>query len=430
MPALRHAAAVLAAIATLVFLFPVADAANIRTPTKVQSGERKIGALVPSINASALVAQLAGTGVTLSNARYTGSAKAVGSFTGAASSVGVDSGVVLSTGDILELQGPNNNEGTSTDLQQPGDSALELLVAPYKTYDAAILEFDLVTASPTISIRFVFASEEYNEFVDSPFNDVVAIYVNGINCANYGGKPVAVNSINNGSNPTLYIDNTAGARNTQMDGMTVPLDCTAAVNVNVVNKIRIAIADVSDPILDAAVFLAAGGVRSPGVGAPTLSNSVKVIEYYHAVFDHYFITAIVAEIANLDTGGLSKDWKRTGEAFDVFVTGVTATAPVCRFFSTNFAPKSSHFYTPSASECALVKTNPNWLFEAEVFNMMLTSATGTCPTGTRPLYRLYNNGMGAAPNHRYTTSLTIRDQMIAAGWVPEGLGVGVVGCVP
>ena len=126
MPALRHAAAVLAAIATLVFLFPVADAANIRTPTKVQSGEHKIGALVPSINASALVAQLAGTGVTLSNARYTGSAKAVGSFTGAASSVGVDSGVVLSTGDILELQGPNNNDSTSTDLQQPGDSALEL----------------------------------------------------------------------------------------------------------------------------------------------------------------------------------------------------------------------------------------------------------------------------------------------------------------
>ena len=276
----------------------------------------------------------------------------------------------------------------------------------------------------------MFASEEYNEFVDSPFNDVVAIYVNGVNCANVGGRPVAVNTINNGSNPTLYIDNTNGLRNTQMDGMTVPLDCTAAANPNQVNKIRIAIADVSDSILDAAVFLAAGGVRSPGVGPVTLSDSVKVIEYYHAAFDHYFITAIPAEIAILDTGALAKDWKRTGQAFDVYVTGVAGTSPTCRFFSASFAPKSSHFYTPSVSECAIVKTNPNWLFEAEVFNMILPSAAGLCPAGTRQLFRLYNDGMSGAPNHRYTTALQIRVDMILARWTPEGLGIGVVGCVP
>ncbi|MEP7329599.1 MAG: choice-of-anchor L domain-containing protein [Betaproteobacteria bacterium] len=299
MPYVRYPIAALAAAITLTLLAPLADA---RTATKVQTGARKIGTLAPSINANALVAQLAGTGVTLSNARFTGSAKAVGSFGGAASSIGIDSGVVLSTGDILDLQGPNDNDSTSTTLDTPGDNDLALLVAPYATYDAAILEFDLVTASPTISIRYVFASEEYNEYVDSPFNDVMAIYVNGVNCANTGGQPVAVNTINAGRNSALYFDNTNGARNTQMDGMTVPLDCTAAVNVNQVNKIRIAIADVSDPILDSAVFLAAGGVRSPGVGSVTLSNSVKAIEYYHAGFDHYFMTAIPAEIAILDTG--------------------------------------------------------------------------------------------------------------------------------
>ena len=427
MSTLRNLAAALVSAAVLVAVIPTAEA---RIATKVQSGERKIGSLNPSVNASALVAQLAGAGVTLSNARFTGSAKAVGTFAGAASSVGIDAGVVLSTGDILDLQGPNDDGGKSGVLDTPGDSALELLVAPYATYDAAILEFDLVTASPTISIRFVFASEEYNEYVDSPFNDVVAIYVNGVNCANVGGKPVAVNTINNGSNPSLYFDNTNGGRNTQMDGMTVPLDCTAAVTPNGVNKIRIAIADVSDPILDAAVFLAAGGIRSPGVGPLTLSDSVKVIEYYHAAFDHYFITAIPAEIAILDTGALAKDWKRTGEAFNVYVTGVPGTSPTCRFFSTSFAPKSSHFYTPSVSECAIVKANPNWLFEAEVFNMILPSGAGLCPAGTRSLYRLYNDGMGGAPNHRYTTETSIRVDMITTRWTPEGLGIGVVGCVP
>jgi hypothetical protein len=39
--------------------------------------------------------------------------------------------------------------------------------------------------------------------------------------------------------------------------------------------------------------------------------------------------------------------------------------------------------------------------------------------------------MGGAPNHRYTTSLTILNQMIAAGWAFEGNGNTMVfACVP
>jgi hypothetical protein len=32
-----------------------------------------------------------------------------------------------------------------------------------------------------------------------------------------------------------------------------------------------------------------------------------------------------------------------------------------------------------------------------------------------PLYRLYNNGKGDAPNHRYKTNATTRSEMIAQG---------------
>jgi hypothetical protein len=47
------------------------------------------------------------------------------------------------------------------------------------------------------------------------------------------------------------------------------------------------------------------------------------------------------------------------------------------------------------------------------------------------LYRLYNNGMGGAPNHRYTTSLATFNQMRAAGWIFEGNGLtGAFACVP
>lgn len=63
--------------------------------------------------------------------------------------------------------------------------------------------------------------------------------------------------------------------------------------------------------------------------------------------------------------------------------------------------------------------------------MALPDASGNCPAGTVPLYRTYNNGQTGAPNHRYTTSSTIRNQMVAQGSMPEGFGVmGVIGCVP
>ena len=52
------------------------------------------------------------------------------------------------------------------------------------------------------------------------------------------------------------------------------------------------------------------------------------------------------------------------------------------------------------------------------------------PGRTQPLYRVYNDGMGGAPNHRYTTDLDVFATMQDAGWKPEGAGVGVIACVP
>lgn len=153
------------------------------------------------------------------------------------------------------------------------------------------------------------------------------------------------------------------------------------------------------------------------------------IEYHHAGFDHYFITAAPQEAAMLDAGSLA-GWRRTGERFSVFALSDSTAAQVCRFFSTAFAPKSSHFYTAAASECEAVKNNPNWQYEGLVFAMALASPAGTCPVATQALYRLYNNGQGGAPNHRYTTSPTVRASMLAQGWVAEGYGeTGVIACV-
>lgn len=158
-------------------------------------------------------------------------------------------------------------------------------------------------------------------------------------------------------------------------------------------------------------------------------KEVTLIEYYHAAFDHYFVTAMQAEIDGLD-GGTPAGWARTGQQFNAYRLGTAGTSATCRFFSTAFGPKSSHFYTSMPDECTGVKASTNWLFEGEVFGVGKSDAAGNCPAGYAALYRSYNNGHGGAPNHRYTTSTDVRQAMIQLGWIPEGAGPGVVACVP
>lgn len=146
------------------------------------------------------------------------------------------------------------------------------------------------------------------------------------------------------------------------------------------------------------------------------------IEYFHAAMGHYFMTADQDEIAALDQGYFA-GWARTGQSWNVWKEG-GGLKDVCRFFTVTFAPKSSHFYTANPAECALVKKNPDWQYEKIAFRVSALE-NGACPIGI-PLYRTYNMGMTGAPNHRYTTSIAIRNEMIARGYYDEG----IAGCVP
>lgn len=155
------------------------------------------------------------------------------------------------------------------------------------------------------------------------------------------------------------------------------------------------------------------------------------VEYHHAGWNYYFVTAFADEIAVLDGGAFGGAWKRTGQSFPAWTSATEGTSAVCRFFSTGFAPRSSHFYTPLPAECDAVKGNRDWQYEAIAFHLRTTDGTGQCPPSTAPLYRLYNNGAGGAPNHRYTSSRTTFDQMRAEGWVPEGNGPSMIfACTP
>jgi Repeat of unknown function (DUF5648) len=172
-----------------------------------------------------------------------------------------------------------------------------------------------------------------------------------------------------------------------------------------------------------------GGVINV-IPVPPSADAVAV-EYYDADWKFYFETASPEEIAALDGGAFGGAWKRTGQTFNVWTGPINGAVPTCRFFSAVFAPKSTHVYTPYADECESLKANTDWQYEGIAFYLRLPDANGDCAAGTTRLYRAYNNGIGGAPNHRYTTSLAILNQMMAAGWSFEGNGdTEVFACLP
>ena len=165
--------------------------------------------------------------------------------------------------------------------------------------------------------------------------------------------------------------------------------------------------------------------------APRIANAalVDVIEYYHATFDHYFVTADANEIAKLDSGYFT-GWQRTGERFTVIDAATTAagSTPVCRFYGNPQFGLDSHFYSASPAECNAVRAMwpEAWLLESSnVFQVYLPNpSTGSCPAGSVPIYRAWNGRTDS--NHRYTASVATLNTMTARGYVAEGYGPGAM----
>jgi len=230
-----------------------------------------------------LAQMLAGPGVTVSNVTFTGANVAGGSFTGGlADGLGIASGVILSSGDIANAAGPNTNDGISTTNSTAGDADLNAIVGVgHTTLDAAVLEFDFVPTSSPVTFRYVFASDEYNEFVGQ-FNDVFAFFIDGQNVALIPATstPVAINTVNLTTNPSFYRNNDPSDLGmptpfgTQFDGFTTVLTATRTLTPNVSHRIKLVIADTDDRILDSAVFLEASSFQAGTTPTPTLTPTV------------------------------------------------------------------------------------------------------------------------------------------------------------
>jgi gliding motility-associated-like protein len=228
---------------------------------------------------------LLGGGVVAFNITYNGSPAAIGFFNGVNSNIGLDSGIVMTTGTVLD-QGTNfgpsgpNNQLQSFDNGFPGDAQLTA-VAGNQTFNAAILEFDFIPVSDTVQFRYVFASEEYPQFVGQNYNDVFAFFLSGVSTTfpatniallpTAPPQPVTIATVNNGQtnngpcvNCQFYINNTATGQNPQNGqsvryrGFTTVLTARANVICGETYHIKMAVADVLDGVYDSGVFLEAG----------------------------------------------------------------------------------------------------------------------------------------------------------------------------
>ena len=242
---------------------------------------------------------LLGGGVDISNITFSGDDNQIGSFNSENSNIGLNSGVVLATGDVGVAIGPNNAGGSGLGGGNFGvnDPDLDQL-STFDTNDAAILEFDFVPNGDSVVFRYVFSSEEYNEYVCGSVNDAFGFFLSGpgingpfsdnaVNLAIIPGTniPVTINTVNNGTsgsngtpsqceqvspdwdqNAAFYIDNefNGDPNSTQFDGLTVVLTAATSVECGETYHIKIAIADAGDTAFDSAVFLEADSFTSPG----------------------------------------------------------------------------------------------------------------------------------------------------------------------
>jgi len=268
---------------------------------------------------------LLGPGVIpVGNATLVGGLTSAGIFRNGLASIGIDSGIILATGDVMVAEGPNlsDDDGGFASLQGDADLDAEFGLVPgvLATEDTTFLEFSFQldpTASQDLFFNFVFASEEYNEFANSPFNDVFAFFLDGQNIAFIPGTttPISINTINGGNplgvnpqNPQFYNNNSI-ADNGQFlnlfgyDGFTTVFTAQALAVGPGTHTIKLAISDVFDTDYDSAVFLQLGSFANVQVGTQPQPGDWRGVQFLPNAHDRNVDTTIEWETGNATISG-------------------------------------------------------------------------------------------------------------------------------
>lgn len=229
-------------------------------------------------------------GITLS-----GGADQIGKFLNGLTNIGFETGMIMATGDIGVAPGPNSSDGAGGGGAGNSDSDLAA-ISSGPMFDAAVVEFDFTPTQSVLSFEYVFASEEYCEYVNSQFNDVFGFFISGPGIPGTQNlaviptttTPITINTINHVTNAGLYVHNTPpgldncedggftgmvppvppamgpGPMECEFDGFTRRMTAVAQVIPCSTYHIKLAIADIGDGLWDSAVFLKAGSFSGGG----------------------------------------------------------------------------------------------------------------------------------------------------------------------
>lgn len=275
--------------------------------------------ILPNNNAVQLIKEvfLKGNCTNVSNITASGQPVSFGEFDNAGNVIGLPDGLILSSGNVKLAEGPNERVDASDRFAKISKDDDLSIIATNQLFDVTVIEFDFVPLSDEVSFQYVFASEEYCEFVGTIFNDVFGFFVSGpgingefnngaINVARLPDSEefVSINTVNHFLNDDVYVQNELEAdalscgipfspshlNTIEFDGFTVPLVARFSVIPCETYHIRLVVGDVGDDKLDSAVFLQAksfdlGELATVKAVVPNRSDSIV----YEACIDGQFV---------------------------------------------------------------------------------------------------------------------------------------------
>lgn len=164
-------------------------------------------------------------------------------------------------------------------------------------------------------------------------------------------------------------------------------------------------------------------------------NSPKTLtEYVYTPLNYFFLTSRDSDKTALDA---APGWARTGQSFAAQTFAEPGGQGISRFYFDKIAQsqtRGSHFYTlVDGEKAALNALNPtnqalprlpfNEGVDSYAFPPIVEGVGGRCAAGQTPVYRAFRGQARFPddPNHRFTTSLTLYNQLVAEGWDGEGV---------
>lgn len=395
----------------------------------------------PNTSAQHLVQNvLLGNGVIANNFSQYGHPTQFGVFQAISviSPIGLDSGIVMSSGEVMDASpfgtpstgiagayGMNPNWGGG----DPDITSVASSVNPSinSSFDAAIIEFDFIPTSDTVTFNYVFASEEYLTWINSVYNDAFGFFISGPGITGpYSGgaqniavvpnttTPITISTVQPALNSQYYINNPSSI-GTSFNGYTTVLTAIAAVQPCQTYHIKLAISDCSDGILDSGVFLEANSFSAASVSVsatptfPTINGGDSVtyegcgdVVLTFERFDGLQDTTII----DINIGGTAQngiDYQQIPDSL-VFLPGQTQIQLNIQSYDDNISePLESLTISVTDSSCSGVASSGATIYISDPLQIQTQTQdiTVSCATGPGTIEVVAGNGV---PGYNYTWS--------------------------